>query len=189
MTAVSTFRSAPLSTAQTRTVTTALDLFNRHGVSATSLQMIADAVGVTKAAIYYQFKTKDEIVVAAVEFELVKLEAALIAAEAEERGPQALETLLTQIIDSAVERRRIVSNIQHDPVVVRLLAEYEPFQRFMQRLFRVLLGGETSAEARVKAAMISTAIGGAVTHPLVSGLDDDALRAQLVDLTRRFLRA
>ena len=59
----------------------------------------------------------------------------------------------------------------------------------MQRLFRVLLGGETSAEARVKAAMISTAIGGAVTHPLVSGLDDDALRAQLVDLTRRFLRA
>jgi AcrR family transcriptional regulator len=189
MTAVSPFRSAPLSTVQARTVLIALDLFTRHGVSGTSLQMIADAVGVTKAAIYHQFKTKDEIVVAAVEFELVKLEAALIAAEAEARGPQALETLLAQIIDLAVERRRIVSNIQHDPVVVRLLAEYEPFQRFMQRLFRVLLGGETSAEARVKAAMISTAIGGAVTHPLVSGLDDDALRAQLVDLTRRFLRA
>ena len=185
MTAVSTFRSAPLSAAQARIVTTALDLFSRHGVSGTSLQMIADAVGVTKAAIYHQFKTKDEIVVAAVEVELVKLEAALDAAEAEARGPQALETLLAQIIDLAVERRRMVSNIQHDPVVVRLLAEYEPFQRFMQRLYRVLLGGETSAEARVKAAMVSAAIGGAVTHPLVADLDDDTLRARLVDLTRR----
>ena len=45
--------------------------------------MIADAIGVTKAAIYHQFKTKDEIVLAAVEVELVKLEAALDAAEAE----------------------------------------------------------------------------------------------------------
>ena len=35
--------------------------------------------------------------------------------------------------------------------------------------------------------MISTAIGGAVTHPLVADLDDDALRSQLLHLTRQFL--
>ena len=49
--------------------------------------MIADAIGVTKAAVYHQFKTKDEIVVAAVEVELAKLEAALDAAEAERTRP------------------------------------------------------------------------------------------------------
>ena len=34
--------------------------------------MIADAIGVTKAAVYHQFNAKDEIVVAAVEVELAK---------------------------------------------------------------------------------------------------------------------
>ncbi len=79
--------SAAYSAAQVRTVTAALALFAEHGVSGTSLQMIADAVGVTKAAIYYQFRTKEAIVVAAVEAELRRLEEALDAAEAEERGP------------------------------------------------------------------------------------------------------
>ena len=40
--------------------------------------MIADAIGVTKAAVYHQFKTKDEIVVAVAEVDLLKLEAASI---------------------------------------------------------------------------------------------------------------
>jgi AcrR family transcriptional regulator len=50
----------PRSAAQTRILIAALNLFADHGVSGTSLQMIADALGVTKAAVYHQFKTKDE---------------------------------------------------------------------------------------------------------------------------------
>ena len=179
--------STRYSDAQMRVVTAALSLFAEHGVSGTSLQMIADAIGVTKAAVYHQFRTKEAIVVAAVEVELGRLEEALDAAEAGERGPEALQTLLTQVIDLAVGRRRIVSTLQHDPVIVRLLADREPFQRFMERLFRVLLGDEIDARARVRAAMIASAIGGAVTHPLVHDLDDATLRSELVHLTRTFL--
>ena len=76
--------------AQVRIITAALDLFAEHGVNGTSLQMIADAIGVTKAAVYHQFKTKDEIVLAAVEVDLAKLEAALDAAEAEPRPADGL---------------------------------------------------------------------------------------------------
>jgi AcrR family transcriptional regulator len=179
--------SARRSAAQSRIVNAALALFAENGVSGTSLQMIADTIGVTKAAVYHQFKTKEEIVVAVVEVELARLEAALDAAEADECRPHALESVLTEVIDLAVERRRMVSTLQHDPVVVRLLAEHEPFQVFMQRLYRVLIGHDTGAQARVQAAMISTAIGGAVTHPLVTGIDDDTLRGQLLHLTRQFL--
>src|SRR5512142_2936154 len=75
--------SAPLTRAQTRIVTAALDLFARHGVGGTSLQMIADKIGVTKAAVYHQFKTKDEIVVAAAQAEIARLEQVMDAAEAE----------------------------------------------------------------------------------------------------------
>ena len=51
--------------------------------------MIADEIGVTKAAVYHQYKTKDEIVLAAAESELGRLAAVVEAAETEssaERG-------------------------------------------------------------------------------------------------------
>jgi AcrR family transcriptional regulator len=175
------------SAAQTRTVHAALDLFAEHGVNGTSLQMIADAIGVTKAAIYHQFKTKDEIVVAAVEVELVKVEAALDAAEAETSLSRARELVLTQVIDLAVERRRMLSAVQHDPVIVRTLAKHEPFRQLMQRLFTVLTGGDAGVDARVRAAMVSAAIGGAAVQPLVADLDDATLRAKLLDLSQRLL--
>ena len=172
----------PYRAAQTRIIHAALELFAKHGVSGTSLQMIADAIGVTKAAVYHQFRTKEEIVVAAVEVELSRLEAALEAAEADDDRPRALENLLTQVIDLAVERRRMVITLQHDPEVVRLLSEHKPFQQFMERLYGVLIGRDNGAEARVRVAMISTAIGGAVMHPLVADLDDESLRFQLLHL-------
>ncbi len=184
---VGPFGSASYSAAQARIINASIVLFAEHGVSGTSLQMIADTIGVTKAAIYHQFNTKEEIVVAAVEVELSRLEVALEAAEADDHRPRALELLLAQVIDLAVERRRMVITLQHDPAVVRLLAEHKPFQQFMERLYRVLIGDGIGAEVRVRVAMISTAIGGAVMHPLVADLDDDTLRLQLRRLTEQFL--
>jgi AcrR family transcriptional regulator len=179
--------SAPRTTAQLRVINAALGLFAEHGVNGTSLQMIADAIGVTKAAIYHQFKTKDEIVFAAIEVELAKLETALDAADREESPARAREIVLTQVIDSAVERRRMVGVVQHDPVVVGFLAQHEPFRRLMTRLYAVLTGGDTGVDARVRAAMVSAAIGGAVMHPLVLDLDDSALRSRLRTLALELL--
>ncbi len=47
---------------RTRIQNVALRLFNENGYEATSLREIADEIGVTKAALYYHFKTKEEIV-------------------------------------------------------------------------------------------------------------------------------
>jgi len=185
--AVRQLRSVRYTGPQMRILAASLDLFAEHGVSATSLQMIADAVGVTKAAVYHQFRTKEAIVIGALEVQLGGLEEALEAAESGEPAPAALDRLLTEVIDLAVERRRIVSTLLHDPVIVRVLEFHEPFQQFMERLFRVLLGGRTDAVARVRVAMAASAIGGAVTHPLVAGIDEDTLRGELFGLTRRFL--
>ncbi len=172
------------SAAQTRIITATLPLFGEHGVSGTSLQMIADALGVTKAAVYHQFNSKDEIVLAVAEVELSRLEVALEAAEAEEGRLQARQVLLTQVIDLAVERRRMASALQGDPVMIRLLASHPPFQRLMERVYGLLLGEEPSPETRMRAAMVASAIGGAVTHPLVADLDDDTLRSVLLATAR-----
>jgi AcrR family transcriptional regulator len=183
--AVTRLPAAPRSAAQARVISAAVDLFGRYGVSGTSLQMIADAIGVTKAAVYHQFKTKEEIVIAVLEDDLRQLEAALDVAEAEDGRPRAREVLLSLVIDLVVSRRRIVSALQQDPVIVRLLAKHEPFLHLMDRLFNVLTGGDPSAAARVRGAMISAAIGGAVTHPLVVGLDDETLRSEMLRFTRQ----
>jgi AcrR family transcriptional regulator len=173
--------------AQTRIITATLPLFAEHGVSGTSLQMIADALGVTKAAVYHQFPSKDEIVLAVAEVELARLEVAIDAAEAETSSVRAREVLLTQVVDLAVARRRMASALQGDPVMIRLLGEHEPFRDLMTRLYTVLLGEEPGPASRVPAAMIAGAIGGAVANPLVDDIDDETLRTHLLRLARKLL--
>ena len=179
--------TAPRSAAQTRVLDAALELISVHGVSGTSLQMIADAVGVTKAAVYHQFKTKDEIVIALTERELDRLADALEAAEAETDRLRAREVLLTRVVDLAIERRGAVSTLQFDPVIVRLLAEHKPFEQFIGRLYGALLGDGTGAAAMVEAAMLSGVISTAVIHPLVADIDDDELREQVLRYMRRLV--
>ncbi|KUH97064.1 TetR family transcriptional regulator [Mycolicibacterium acapulense] len=181
------FSAITRTAAQTRVLDAALALIAEHGVSGTSLQMIADEIGVTKAAVYRQFKTKEEIVIAITEREMGYLEDALEAAEAADHGLKSREILLDRMIDQAVERRGVVSVLQFDPVIIRLQAEHEPFQRFIERLYAALLGTQAGPEARLHAAVLSSAISVAVMHPLVSDLDAEMLRAQLIRMSRRLL--
>ena len=181
------FSAIQRSPAQTRILKAALDLFAQHGVSGTSLQMIADSVGVGKASVYFQFKTKDDLVIAVTEMQLARLEDALEAAEAEKERPRARELLLNAVLDMAVEQRSMVAIMQADPVIIRFLAEHKPFQQFLERLYSALIGDETGPETLVQAAMLSGAIGSAVKHPLVAHLDDDTLRSELLKLTRRLI--
>jgi AcrR family transcriptional regulator len=179
--------SASYTAAQTRIIEAALVLFAEHGISGTSLQMIADAIGVTKAAVYHQYNTKDEIILAVAEVVLARLEAAVTAAEAERSRVRAREVLIAEMIDLAVERRRMASVLQRDPVMLRFLEQHEPFRRVMERVNRVLMGGTSDPRARVQAAMLASAIAGAVIHPLVLDLDDESLRSQLLKQARKLL--
>lgn len=166
--------------ARAAVIEAALVLFAEHGVGGTSLQMIADAIGVTKAAVYHHYKTKEEIVLAVATVILTRLEAAVTAAEAERSRARARRRLIEGLIDLAVERRRVAGVLQRDPVMLRFLEEHEPFRRVMERVNRVLMGGRASRAARVQAAMLASAIAGAVIHPLVVDLDDKTLRAELL---------
>ena len=56
----------PRGSARARVIDAALALFADHGVNGTSLQMIADHLGVSKASVYYQFHSKDDIVLAVI---------------------------------------------------------------------------------------------------------------------------
>jgi AcrR family transcriptional regulator len=175
------------SAAQIRIITASLELFGRHGVGGTSLQMIADEIGVTKAAVYHQYKSKHEIILAAAEAELARLEGVVDAAEQERSEVRARDVLIEGIVDLAVDRRHSVGGILNDPVIVDFFGEHDAFRRVMQRLRRLLVGVGSGPEGRVRTAMVLAAVSGAVMHPFVADLSDDVLRGQLQRLARRFL--
>ena len=187
MDALETGSSLAPSAAQSRIIAAALDLFAHHGVGGTSLQMIADQIGVTKAAVYHQYKTKDEIVLAAAEAELAGLRTVVDAAERERSRKRAREALVAGIVDLAVRRRRTVSTILSDPVIAGFFADHDAFRDVMYRVRRLLIGDDPRAEAGVRTAMLLAAISGAVIHPFVVDLDDDTLHDELLRLARRFL--
>jgi AcrR family transcriptional regulator len=173
--------------AKARIVSAALDLFAKHGVGGTSLGMIAKSVGVTKAAVFHQFRTKDDIVLAAAEAELARLAAVLDAAEAQPTPELVRDAVVSGIVDRAVAGRRTIGPILSDPVVVGFFPSHEPFRDVMHRLSQLLAGTDPPAQTRVSTAMLTAAISGAVVHPLVADLDDDTLRDQVLELARRLL--
>jgi AcrR family transcriptional regulator len=179
--------SAAYTPAQTRVIEAALVLFAEHGISGTSLQMIADAIGVTKAAVYHQYNTKDAIVLAVAEAVLSRLDEAVTVAEAERSASRAREVLLSEMTDLAVEQRRMAGVLQRDPVMLRFLEEHAPFRRVMERVNRVLMGGAADPRGRVLAATLAAAIAGAVIHPLVLDLDDESLRSHLLRQVRKLV--
>jgi AcrR family transcriptional regulator len=178
-------RADRYSEAQRRTLAAALDLFADHGVRGTSLQMIADRVGVTKAAIYHQFRTKEAIVVAVAEVVLARLQDDLEAAEAEPSREVGRGRLLTSVIDLAVERRRWIHALQGDPAMIRLLGEHAPFVGLMARVYALLLDEAQDDASLMRTAIVSAAIGAAIVHPLVAHLDDQTMRTELLTITRR----
>lgn len=163
---------------QLRTLEVALVLFAEHGVGGTSLQMIAEALGVTKAAVYHQFQTKDAIVRAVLEVQLRPIEELLEAIEPLPADRARREHLLGSLLDYVVANRRSLGTLQRDPVLFRLLREYPPSLRMWTRVFGILLDGVVDDEALVRSAVLSAAVG-AVAYPLVIDLDNDLLRDKL----------
>jgi AcrR family transcriptional regulator len=176
-----------LTAPQQRIVTAAHALFGEHGVTGTSLQMIAERLGVTKAAVYHQFKTKDEIVLATTTAELLRLERTVDAAEAEPDPTRARAQLLVAMVDLVVERRERALLMQSDPMVQRLLREHAPFTALMRRLYRILTGEDTR-RSHLRGAMMSAAIDAALVHSMALDLDDDDLREELLTFARGALR-
>jgi AcrR family transcriptional regulator len=171
-------RAEAYTRAQRRTIEAALELFSRHGVAGTSLQMIADRLGVTKAAVYHQFRTKESIVVAVLDVRLRPIESAVLVAEAAGSTSTARRALLAAIVEVVVADRTAWHTLQADPVLLRVLAEHEPSRALWSRLFGMLVRGD-GAGAQVRAAVLSAAIG-AVSHPFVADLPDEVLAAELL---------
>lgn len=180
---------ATVSAPKARIIDAAFQLFSEHGVAGTSLQMIADTIGVTKAAVYHQFRTKDEIVLATGQVIYDSLADLAARAQQQPTAAGARELLVDELIRLAVANRRFAGFLQRDPIMLRLLQEHEPFNKVMDSLNDILMQGKHDINARVMAATLVFSVGGAVMHPLVADIDDESLYQQLRVLAQGLLRS
>ena len=171
-----------------RVIDAALAQFAEYGVEGTSLQMIADAMGVTKAAVYYHFKTKDEIVLAVVAPALGQLLEILDHAEAQ-RGPGTrTRAFLTGFVHLVVGHRALLTLLYDDVAVIRTLRRHLPdFSDYEHRIPRALVGADADAGQRVAAVVALTGIVAAAGDPEFATLGDEELEGHLLDAGLRLI--
>jgi len=168
-------------------VVTAMRLFTEHGYDATSLQAIADSLGITKANVYYYFHTKADILQAAIEPSITRINALLDEAEGIRGKRERTRYLVDGFVGVLVANRGMhmaaVSNA--DPAMRREKHVNAAMDDLLQRGLRVLFGARPTPEERAAYFLISV-IGDFV--PELAELTDDELRDTLTRICERLLR-
>ncbi len=128
----------------------ALALFADRGVHATSLQMIADRLGVTKAAVYHHFKSKQGIVEAVLAPALDDLRDLTEAAEQLANAAEQQELVVRGLAEGAVRHRAIYAVVLRDLTAIATVART---RELWDRLHDLLAGEGASPTRRVQVAM------------------------------------
>ena len=176
-----------------RILDVASELFAEQGYDATSLREIADRMGFTKAALYYHFQSKDDILKALVQpaFELVgELVARLERATGAEDWADALTDVIAWFYDNNLVFFRILERNRHS---VELLSEFLATQEHLQMHQRVEAAAHAAASSLQEEIRMIAALGA------VTGFDDwaptilttsppDVLRDELTAAVRDILR-
>ncbi|MCV7432999.1 TetR/AcrR family transcriptional regulator [Mycolicibacterium bacteremicum] len=175
--------------ARDRVIEAALHLFAERGVNGTSLQMIADHLGVRKAAIYYQFHTKDDIVLAVVRPVFDDMERLVRIAESISSAESRRDAAISGFVELAVRHRRIGSMFYGDPAVLALVQSHREFEAITDSLRELLIGTTHDAETRVTIGMITSGIFGSTAEPHLQDIADQDLHRILLDCAQRMLQS
>lgn len=136
-------------------------LFMQEGFRGISMRQIAEAVGVTKAALYYHFKDKEELFVAIVEEYLLAMSTMIdeVTSSSLDTRTQIAE-LVRRILAQPPEQRSIIrlasqelSNVSPENRA-RFLEMYH--SRFIGRITALLEGGMVRGELRPMNTSIAT---------------------------------
>jgi AcrR family transcriptional regulator len=144
----------------------ALELFAEHGYQQTSLREIAERLGVTKAALYYHFKSKEDIVRSFTEDYAAELDALLTWGAGQPRSPATRAALLTRYSDIVQRRLGVLRFLEQNQAAVHHLMS-DNGARDNKRIFReqfeklrdLLAPPGAPLEERVRASVAVVSVG------------------------------
>ncbi|MGW9346944.1 TetR/AcrR family transcriptional regulator [Nocardiopsis flavescens] len=133
----------------------ALDLFGRQGYEKTSLREIAERLDITKAALYYHFRSKEDLLRALAEPLRRDMEEFLAGLDASARN--APDEVLGSYFDICVRHAALLLALLRDLSSLTRVGLVEDVMGWRRRLDAVLVGEDADMPARMGAII---ALGG-----------------------------
>ncbi|WP_208300614.1 TetR/AcrR family transcriptional regulator [Mycobacterium sp. DL592] len=177
--------SSPQTDTRQRLIDAAIALFIRHSFAGTSLQMIADELGITKAAIYHHFRTREQLLTAVLEPIFASITAVVEDAE-KLRGTHArAERMLTGYARVAVDNPMLVAVLANDPGVHSVVKSNRTWTDVIARQLALFADLDPGPEGLMRARFTYAGLAGSA-DPRRRG-DRQWLQQQLVEAGRRTL--
>jgi AcrR family transcriptional regulator len=133
----------------------ALEMFIEHGYDATSLREISERLGFTKAALYYHFKSKEEIISSLVDDRLAALEDLLEWAETQPRDAKTRREIVRRYSEQLYEQRHHLTMrfMERNPTAMKAQPIAEKFRARLMRVSELLCEPGDSLETRLKTGL------------------------------------
>jgi AcrR family transcriptional regulator len=133
----------------------ALELFTEQGYDKTSLREIAERLGVTKAALYYHFKSKEEIVQSVAADRIEALDKLVTWAKGQPRTVEVRRELLHRYSDEIYQGRRrdVMRFFERNQTVVKHLSDVERMRDLMIEMAELLADPDAPPKPRLRAAL------------------------------------
>ncbi|MFE6051158.1 TetR/AcrR family transcriptional regulator [Kitasatospora sp. NPDC056446] len=144
---------SPRSDTRARIIEVSLELFSEQGYEQTSLREIADRLGVTKAALYYHFKTKDDIVLGIVERMAAPIDETIAWGREQAWSPGMRDELIRRFADGMAERAPLLRFFHENQPALRESAAGLAFRDRMITMVQLVHGPEADFPDRLRAAM------------------------------------
>jgi AcrR family transcriptional regulator len=165
----------------------ALELFAAQGFDGTALQQIADRLGVTKAALYYHFKSKDELLNAVVEPYFADMEAVLSSFEPGSKGKLVRRRQrLDDFVQCLLTHRRVVGFLSRDLAVLSRPVVARRSLALQERLSTAIAGSNQTLENQIRISFALTGTLGAIVNN--SAATADELRGPVLESLNAILR-
>jgi AcrR family transcriptional regulator len=176
----------PRTDTRVRVQQVALELFAEQGYEKTSLREIAERLGVTKAALYYHFKSKEDIVHSFTDDYFAEIDALMEWAKEQPRGEGTRRAILERYVGIVMGGSAVFRFLEQNRASVQgMETGKDRFARFRDRLdtlVDLLAGPEASLRDRVRATAGVLSVG-ATCHFYLQQVDDpDKLRAIVLEI-------
>lgn len=169
-----------------RLLDAAVGLFQQFSFAGTSLQMIADELGLTKAAIYYHFRTRDQLLLAVMDPLLHAIVDVIDSAERQRSAKARAEAMIIGLADVVTRNRALAAVTTFDPSVGTVLRGHSEWNALIERQLSLLAAGSLGDSKELSATFVMTGMAGAATAA-PADLENDTLRKQLVAIGKRTL--
>ena len=134
----------------------ALELFTEHGYEATSLREIAERLGVTKAALYYHFKTKDDIVASFMADRLSAVEEIIALGRDQPRTDETRRAIVRRYSDLLATSRhhKVMRFLERNQTGLRQHPKSERMREVMLDLIDLLSDPADPLPVRLKCTLV-----------------------------------